>query len=182
MLVATSVPEPLRPARPSIVSIREAIGVPPAGQLPVDVIACGRHGRRDEAAPLEIAAAIERRLPARARLLRVAQVGVDDLLAVRVGGSLVVIDTMAGLRPGQFVVGRLADLGITTSGPMPRGARSLTMPGLLGLVDMIRGRPLPAVLVGIGGLRFGPGPDLTPRVARGLPAIVEAVLQAVDDA
>ena len=174
--------EPSRPIEPPIVAIGRTVRPASAADRPVDVIACGRAGHRDEAVPLEVATAIEGRLPARARLLRAAQVGVDDLLAVRAGGSLVVIDVMSGLRPGQLFVGRLTDLGRSPGGPVARGARSLTIPGLLGLVDMIRGRPLPGVLVAIGGLRFGPGSAISPRVARGLPALIEAVLRAIDEA
>lgn len=153
-----------------------------AADRPVDVIACGRAGHRDETAALAVAAAIEGRLPARARLRRVTEVGIDDLLAARAGSSVVVVDALSGLRPGQVFVGPLADLGTTPGGPRARGARSLSMPGLLGLVDMIRGGPLTGVMVGIGGLRFGPGSSISPRVARGLPGLVEAVLQAVDEA
>ena len=50
---------------------------------------------------------------------------------------------------------------------------------MIGLADMVRGRPLRGRIIAIGGGKFSLGAGLSPSVANAIPALVGAVLDAI---
>ena len=71
-------------------------------------------------------------------------------------------------------------LSAARTSPSARGPRTaLAFPEVIGLADMIRGRPLRGRIIAIGGGKFALGAPLSPTVAKAIPALIGAVLDAV---
>ena len=150
-----------------------------APRTAVEILVCGSRDRGDDAAAIVAAAALRDRLPADAQLRVIGQLDIDDLLAVPAGAGVVIVDAATGLRRGSIVELPLDGLIARTDGVRPRSSHSLEFREVIGLADMIRGRPLRGRIVAIGGGKFALGAPLSPTVARALPALVATVLDAV---
>lgn len=150
-----------------------------AGPIAVQVLFCGSTDRGDDGAPIFAAAMLAARLPPDVGMRIVGQLDIDDLLAVPNGAAMVIVDTAVGVPCGQTVelpidglIGRAHAVG-------PRSSHALTIPEVVGLAGVIRGRPLPGRIVAIGGSAFGLGRPLSGPVSASLPRFAEAVLEAV---
>ena len=149
------------------------------GPLPsIDVLVCGSIDRGDDGAPSAASELLESDRPANARIRRVGQVDVDDLLSIPRGGGVVIVDTATGVDPGTIIVLPLRGL-VGDPSVQPRSSNSLAMPEVIGLADMLRGRPLVGRIVVIGARRFNLGRPLTRRVSASLPSLARAIRVAV---
>ena len=146
----------------------------------VDVLVCGSLDRGDDGAAIA-AARLLRALPAGARVRIVGQLDIDDLLAVPSGGAVVIVDAATGVPPGRIVELPLRGFLGAGSETVPRSSHALAMPEVIGVADMVRGRPLAGRIVVIGGRQYGLGRPMSRRVAMAIPALTEAVCRAVDD-
>jgi hydrogenase maturation protease len=149
------------------------------GALPsIDVLVCGSIDRGDEGAPSAASELLESDRPANARIRRIRKVDVDDLLSIPHGGGVVIVDTASGVDPGTIIElplrGLLGDASVR-----PRSSNSLAIPEVIGLADMLRGRPLVGRIVVIGARRFKLGRPLTRRVSAALPSLSHAIRVAV---
>ena len=154
---------------------------PRGGALPVavEVLICGSMDRGDDGAAIAAAPAIRDRLAPDERLRVVGQLDIDDLLGVPAGAGVVIVDTATGLRRGEIVELPLDGLIARDDEVRPRSSHSLEFREVIGLADMIRGRPLRGRIIAIGGGKFGLGAPLSPTVVKALPALIGAVLDAV---
>ena len=153
----------------------------------VPVFVCGEPARGDDAAGF---AAIEL-LPAgslgRAEVVRAGQLDVQVLLDLPAGSPCIVVDAVAGIRPGGLFVRPLAeivgaaearaDAGAT---PALRSSHELPLEQVLALAALLRPAPPTGTFVGIGGACFDVGTDLTPPVRAALPALAAAIAAEVD--
>jgi hydrogenase maturation protease len=146
----------------------------------IDVLVCGSNDRGDDGAPLAASRLLEADPPPYARVRRIGQLDVDDLLAIAPGGGVVVVDAATGIDPGTIVALPLRALLGTDAAVQPRSLHALAIPEVMGLADMIRGRPLAGRIVVIGARRFGLGRPLTRRVAKAVPGLAEAVRVAIE--
>jgi hypothetical protein len=62
----------------------------------------------------------------------------------------------------------------------PRSSHALAMPEVIGLADMLRGRPLVGLIVVIGTRRFALGRPLARRVATAVPALSRAIRVGIE--
>ena len=147
---------------------------------PVDVLICGTEDRRDDGAPIATARELRNRLTGVTRLRIVGQLDIDDLLAVPKDGGVVIVDAASGLRPGEIVELPLDGLIDRHDEIRPRSSHALAFREVIGVATLIRRFPLPGRIVAIGGSRWGLGSGLSPRVAKAVPAFVDAVLAAVE--
>jgi hydrogenase maturation protease len=162
---------PGRTARPlSVVTTDDRVAV--------DILVCGSPDRGDDGAAIA-AARLLRGLPAGARVRIVGQLDIDDLLAVPAGGAVVIVDAATGVAPGRIVELPLRGFIGAASETVPRSSHALAMPEVIGVADMVRGRPLDGRIVVIGGRQYGLGRPMSRRVATAVPALAEAVRQAV---
>jgi hydrogenase maturation protease len=171
---------PHPPAVP--VDERAAIGQSGAGpqRVVVEVLVCGSPDRADDGAPSVAARMIGDHLSGDARVRIVGQLDIDDLLAVPAGAAVVIVDAATGLRPGQVV-----DLPLTglIGGPgrvRPRSSHALAFAEVLGLAELIRGRPVCGRIVAIGAVEFGLGAGLSRPVAAAMPALIQAIRGAIE--
>ena len=146
----------------------------------VDVLVCGSPDRGDDGAPIAAAALLRDRLPFDVRLRIVGQLDVDDLLRVPAGASVVIIDAAKGIRPGRIIELPLHGLLARQDRLRARSSHALAIPEVIGVADLIRGHPLRGRIVVIGGAEFGLGAPLSARVAEAVPALVAAVLVAIN--
>ena len=144
----------------------------------VDVLACGPANRGDDGVGAAVLSGLRDRLPGDVRLRAVGRLAVDDLLKVHAGARLIVVDAATGLRGGRVAQMPIAGLLQRTDGVRPRTAQALALPEVLGVVAMIRGRPLEGTIFLVGGVQFQAGAGLSPSVRRAVPAISAAIEQA----
>ena len=157
---------------------RGGVGPMPA---PVLVLACGALDRTDDAAGLLAARALADRLAARGvELEAVGDLSVDDLSERDPATRFVIVDAAYGPAPGEVV--RLPFAALPGSKAKPRSSHELPIPEMLGLAELLAGRPLRGELVAIGIASAGFGDVLTPAVEAGMPAFIDAVLAAVEEA
>lgn len=146
----------------------------------VEILVCGSADRADDGAPLAASRLIERRLGSDVTLRVVGQLDIDDLLAVGPGAGVVVVDAATGVAPGEIVDLPLGGLGEATTAVRPRSSHALAIPEVVGLAEMIRGRPFRGRVVAIGGSHFGLGRPLSRPVEAALPDFAQAILSAVE--
>jgi hydrogenase maturation protease len=151
-----------------------------AGSVSVEVLICGSTDRGDDGAPMAAAAALRDHLADDVRVRIVGQLDIDDLLAVPPGARVVIVDAAVGIRPGQIVDLPLDGLLGRDDGLRPRSSHALTLPEVIGLAGLIRGRPMQGRIVAIGGKAFGLGAAFSPRVASAIPALVAAIHEAIN--
>ena len=146
----------------------------------VEVLVCGLPDRGDDGAPIAAAALLRDRLPIDVRLRIVGQLGVDDLLRVPAGAGVVIVDAAKGIRPGRIIELPLDGLLSRNDRLRARSSHALAIPEVIGVASLVRGRPLQGRIVVIGGAEFGDQAALSARVAEAVPALVTAVLVAVN--
>jgi len=146
----------------------------------VEVLICGSPDRGDDGAPIAAAALLRGRLDRRASVRTVGQLDIDDLLAISPGAAVVIVDAAVGLHAGQVVTLPITGLIGRTDGLRPRSSHALSFPEVVGLAELLRGRPVPGRIVAIGGSQFGLGKGLSRSVAIALPRFVDAILEAID--
>ena len=146
----------------------------------VDILVCGSIDRGDDGAPLAASLVLEADRPPNARIRRIGQLDVDDLLSIAADGGVVIVDAATGLEPGTVLELPLRGLLGAEAAVQPRSSHALAIPEVIGLADMIRGRPLPGRIVVIGARRFTLGRPLTRKVAKAVPSLAQAVRVAVE--
>jgi hydrogenase maturation protease len=151
-----------------------------ADSVAVDVLVCGSPDRGDDGAPIKVAALIAHRVPDDVRVRIVCQLDIDDLLAVPRDAGVVIVDAAVGIPPGRIVELPVTGLVGRDDGPRPRSSHALAFPEVIGLAGLLRSRPVRGSIVAIGGLHFGLGAALSRPVAVALPALVDAVIQAIE--
>jgi hydrogenase maturation protease len=154
-------------------------GADPRTEPTVDVLVCGSIDRGDDRAPFAACDLLMADGRTNARIRRVGQLAVDDLLAIRPGAGVVIVDAATGIDPGVIVELPLHGL-LGNARIQPRSAQALAMPEVIGLVDILRGRPLTGLIVVIGARRFARGRPLTRRVAAAVPELSLVIRTAVE--
>ena len=167
------------PVDPHVTRSRSGQGLAGARPIGVEIFACGSPDRGDDAVGLVVAEALERSLPAGARIRVVGQLEVDHLLDVPPGGAVIVVDAATGVRGGHIVELPLTGMIGREDRLRPRSSHALEFREVIGVADMIRGRPLEGRIIAVGGVRFSLGAGLSPSVARAVPRMVDAVRDAV---
>jgi hydrogenase maturation protease len=142
----------------------------------VDVLLLGSRDRGDDGAALAVATLLDGQLPPRARVRRVGQLDIDDLLAVPDGGGVVVVDAASGMAPGAVLT---LLLGRRFTTVQPRSSHALAIPDVVELATVIRGRSLAGRIVVIGVLCCGFGDGLSGPVAAAMPTLARTVRGAV---
>jgi hydrogenase maturation protease len=144
----------------------------------IPVLVCGTPLRGDDGAAL----AAVRELPevvSRATDLRiVGQLDADLLLEPGIE-PCVVVDTVVGVPPGSLVRLSLTEVAEVGVGQLPHSSHSLGVGRAIRLAETVLGRPLSGRFVGIGGVEFHADADLSEPVRDGLPALRDAVADAV---
>ena len=146
----------------------------------VEVLVCGSTDRGDDGAPIVAAAMLDGQMPDDVALRIVGQLDIDDLLAIPADAAVVIVDTAVGIRAGQILELPLNALIGRHDRLRPRSSHALAFPEVIGLAELIRGHPTRGRIVAIGGSEFGLGADLSGAVARAVPGLVTAVLDAVE--
>jgi len=152
----------------------------PARTAPVEVLVCGSPDRGDDGAPIAAAALLHGQLPEAVRMRIVGGLDVDHLLSVPADAGFVIVDAATGLRPGQVVDLPLNELSGRRGEPRPRSSHTLAFSEVLGLAELIQGRPLQGRIVAIGGTAFGLGSPPSEPVAAAIPELVAAIISAIE--
>lgn len=145
----------------------------------VEVLVCGSPDRGDDGAPMAVMGRLRDQLPPDVTMRAVGMLDVDDLLSVPTGAGVVIVDAATGIEPGTIVDLALNGLIGRSDGVHPRSSHALTLPEVVGLADMLRGRPLPGRIVAIGGAHFGLGSSFSRPVTAALDPLSEAIVEAV---
>ncbi|MFL5686866.1 MAG: hydrogenase maturation protease [Chloroflexota bacterium] len=157
---------------------------PPKDVMPtppthVEVLACGAADRGDDGAALIALGRLVDRLPPDVQTRIVGQLDIDDLLAVPKDAGVVVVDTALGVDPGWIVEIPFSGLAGRDAGIRPRSSHALSIPETVAVASIIRGHPLPGIVVAIGGIDFGLGEALSWPVAYAMDAFVLAIADAI---
>ena len=163
--------------RPELVEPLEGIDSTP--QTRVEVLACGAPDRGDDGAAVIAVGRLADALPPDVRTRLVGQLDIDDLLAVPKGAGVVVADTALGVDPGWIVEIPFSGLAGREAGIRPRSSHALSIPETVAVASIIRGHPLPGIVVAIGGVDFGLGEALSWPVASAMDAFVLAIADAI---
>jgi hypothetical protein len=146
----------------------------------VDILVCGSIEGDDDAVLAAACERLEGDRPRNARIYRIGQLDVDDLLSVPIENGVVVVDVATGIDPGAVVELPLRGLLSHETTVETRYSHALALPEVIGLVDMLRGRPLVGRMVLIGVRRFAMGRPVARRVAAATPALLRAIRLAVE--
>lgn len=148
------------------------------------ILVCGTADRGDDGAAL---AAITRALPelpehvrCRIEVRRCPQLNVTDIIDVHEGESCLVVDTVIGIEPGTIVTMSLDQLARRAGGITPRSSHALSVDDTLLIAEAVRGTMPSGTFVGIGGKWFGYGERFSRVVKAGLPALTDAIREAID--
>ncbi len=154
-------------------------------RLPIFV--CGDPARGDDAAGFAAVDLVADDLRERAEIVPAGQLDILLLMDLPVDAPCVVVDAVAGLRPGEIWVRPLAALvdrarTLEAAGRAPdlRSSHELPLEQVLALAATLRDAPPVGTFVGIGGGCFEAGTPLTAAVAAALPEFAAAIVAAVD--
>lgn len=147
----------------------------------VEVLVCGSSDRGDDGAPIAATGSLGTSLPSDVAVRTVGQLDIDDLLSIPRDAGVVVVDAATGIDAGAVVELPLSGLIGQAEQIHPRSSHALAIREVVGLAEMIRGRPFRGRIVAIGGSQFGLGRPFSRRVAAGLPTLATTILDAVED-
>jgi len=153
----------------------------------VPIFVCGEPARGDDAAGFAAVDLLPDDLRERAEVVPVGQLDILFLMDLSADAPCVVVDAVAGLRPGEVWVRPLASLvdrarALQAAGrsPEPRSSHELPLEQVLDLAATLRETPPAGTFVGIGGSCFDVGTPLTGAVAAALPAFAAAIGAEID--
>jgi len=146
----------------------------------VEVLICGSPDRGDDGAACVAAPLLTGTLPTDVHVRVVGQLDIDDLLRLPAGAMAVVVDAATGIRPGRVVSLPLDGLVGGHAAIRPRSSHALAFPEVVGLAALIRGRPIRGRIVAIGAAEFALGAALSKHVGAGIPTLVDAVQDAIE--
>ena len=149
------------------------------------LIVCGNSDRRDDGAALR---AVSRLLPTLSdegrrwvEVTRCGQLDVEHLLDIPADVPVVIVDSAVGVPAGHVVSVPLDDLIDHPRGPAPRSSHALPINQVLGIRNVLSDAPLRGLFVGVGGVDFGFGDDLSAPVHTALPDFITAIDAAIDE-
>ncbi len=152
----------------------------------VPIFVCGEPARGDDAAGFAAIDLLPGELRDRVDVVPVGQLDVLFLLDLPADAPCVVVDAVAGLRPGEVWVRPLAALvdrsrALAAAGhaPEPRSSHELPLEQVLDLAATLRDAPPAGTFVGIGGACFDVGTPLTRSVVAALPELAAEIAAAV---
>jgi hydrogenase maturation protease len=149
------------------------------------ILVCGTADRGDDGAALAAISHVLPELPelirGRIEIRRCPQLDVTDLLDIGVGESVVVVDTVVGVEPGQIVTMSIDDLARRPAGVAPRSSHALSVDDALLIAEAVRGALPTGTFVGIGGRWFGYGERFSRSVKGNLPAFADAIRRSIED-
>jgi hydrogenase maturation protease len=147
------------------------------------LLVCGERLRRDDGAALLAVEALPPGARALAEVVEVGQLTVEALLAVPASKAVVVADAAVGVAPGEVVTLPLCALGRGAvrggGGPAPASSHSLAPDQAIALAAELRGAAPRGVFVGLGGVDFALGEELSDAVAAALPTFAAAIAEAI---
>ena len=146
--------------------------------IAVEVLVCGAIDRGDDGAPIAASCLLRGSLPPDVAVHIVGQLEVDDLLWISPEAGVVIVDAATGIDPGTIVDRSLAGLIDGQDRIRPRSSHALALPEVLGLAEIIRGRPLRGRIVAIGGAQFGLGEQFSWPVSAALRSFADAIVEA----
>jgi hydrogenase maturation protease len=144
------------------------------------VLVCGEPTRGDDGVAFAAVAALPASVRDRVDVVLCGQLAADHLLDVPEGMPCIVLDTAVGVAPGEVVTMSLADVAARRGGGAPRSSHTLPPDQAIRLATTLRGVPPAGVFVGIGGVGFDLGADLSPAVAAGLPRLVALLIGEIE--
>jgi hydrogenase maturation protease len=149
----------------------------------VRVLVCGERLRGDDGAAVLAAEMLPPEVRALAEVREVGQLTVGELLDVPERVALIVADAAMGVAAGRIVTLPLGEVARSAgSGATPASSHALPPDQVLALADELRGSPTRGLFVGIGGLQFALGAELSREVAAVLPDYARAIADAITSA
>jgi len=152
----------------------------------VPIFVCGEPARGDDAAGFAAVDLLPADVRERVEVVPVGQLDILFLMDLPADAPCVVVDAVAGLRPGEVwvrplaaLVDRARALQATGRAPEPRSSHELPLEQVLALAATLRDAPPAGTFVGIGGGCFDVGTPLTAPVAGALPAFAAAIAAEV---
>jgi hydrogenase maturation protease len=151
------------------------------------VFVCGEPARGDDAAGFAAVELLPARVLDRVEVIRAGFLDVQLLLDLPAEVPCIVVDAVAGIRPGALIVRPLAEIVRATRAraeagatPALRSSHELPLEQVLSLAALLRPAPPAGTFVGIGGARFDVGTDLTPAVRAALPGFAAAIAAEIE--
>jgi hydrogenase maturation protease len=143
---------------------------------PVAVLICGERLRGDDGVAVLAASLLPYDVAALASITEVGQLSVEALLAAASDAAVIVVDSAVGVAPGRVVVLPLSALASGSGGDVaPASTHAMPARQVLMLAAELRGAPIGGIFIGLGGMAFGLGEELSPAVAAGLPEFAAAI-------
>ncbi len=143
------------------------------------LLVCGEVLRGDDGAAIRAVEMLPADARALAEVVAVGQLSVESLVDVPDGVAVVVADAAVGVAAGEVVTLPLDAVAAGAAGAAPASSHSLPPDQVLALAAELRGSLPRGCFVGIGGIEFGFGEQLSPRVASNLPALTQALADEI---
>jgi hydrogenase maturation protease len=150
-----------------------------SASIRVRLLVCGEILRGDDGAAIRAVEMLPADARALAEVVAVGQLSVESLMDVPDGVAVVVADAAVGVAAGEVATLPLDAVAAGGAGATPASSHSLPPDQVLALAAELRGSPPRGSFVGIGGVEFGFGERLSPRVASNLPAFTQALADEI---
>jgi hydrogenase maturation protease len=152
----------------------------------VPIFVCGERARGDDAAGFAAVDLLPAELRDQVEVVAAGQLDILLLMELPAETPCIVVDAVAGIRPGEIWTCTLAalverDRAQRAAGRAaePRSSHELPLEQVLALAATLRDDPPNGTFVGIGGGCFDVGTPLTAPVQAALPAAAAAIAAAV---
>jgi hydrogenase maturation protease len=146
------------------------------------VLACGAIDRGDDGAALRAVRAISAAARRGAIVEEVGYLSPELLIGDLPDTRRVVLDCVAGLAPGEIIDLPLADLPALEAEKGTTSSHALAPGAAVALADLLQAvRPSDRFL-GIGGVNFAVGDDLSPAVTAQMGAFAARVVEQIEEA
>lgn len=144
----------------------------------IRLVVCGNADRGDDGVALTAAATLLPTLPpdlaAKLEVRRCQELRTEDLIDLPPTMQVLLIDAVAGPRPGDLV--RISLDHLTEHQPFtPRSSHQLPIELVVGIAGVVRDRPIEGVFLGLAGHRFDYGTRLSRATRAAMPAFREAL-------
>lgn len=149
----------------------------PGPEPRVWLLVCGERMREDDGVAEAAVALLPDDARALARVEIVGLLSVESLLDVPADAAVVVADAAAGIAPGEVVTVALER--IARDGVFPATTHVMPPDQVIALAAELGGRMPRGVFVGVGGVEFGFGEELSATVKAALPDYVAALAGAI---
>ncbi len=154
----------------------------------IPVFVCGEVHRSDDGAAFRAIRLLAPPVRALTHVIPVGQLDASALVDLPPELPCIVVDAVAGVRPGEVIampLAEVAELGRARAAKLAKRkagtSHELALEQTLALAEILRGAPIRGWFVGIGIASVKPGDTVSPAIVLGLPALSARLAEVIHE-